>query len=202
MTGNSVLPKTCPERIYGVRAHRRSFSTSSDRVEIESAGRGPVHFAGLLEEYLEIERFEYPPVASGKGLVRYPKVLAATTLLRITSRVRRGAQGVRGTGRSSFEIVMSSQNSGVPNFHARKWLVDHGHELRSHFDVYTLQSVEDENVPPPGQGHGRSRRERLGGEDQEDRLLSKKRPRSWWTGWRSLEERRHGVSEARIPGKR
>jgi hypothetical protein len=152
MNGNSISPEDMPRhRIYAVACAQAlvlDFIGIEWKTQAQQAGPR-FTFAGLFEEYLEIERVEYPSLLqAAKDACGYGKVLSATdALLRDYQagyaeelKAFEGQEGYR------FEIEMSAQDlRRSRSSTARKWLVDRGAiELRNHFDVYSLQSAADE----------------------------------------------------------
>jgi hypothetical protein len=152
MTGNSVLPEDMPRnRIYAVASAQAlvlDFVGIEWRTKAQQAG-AQFTFAGLFEEYLELERIEFPALLqAAKDACGYGKVLAATDALLRDYKAGYTAElkAFEEQDGCRFEIDMSARDlRRSRSSSARKWLVDRGAtELRSNFDVYSLESAKDE----------------------------------------------------------
>lgn len=152
MSGSSVMPEDMPRnRIYAVACAQAlvlDFVGIEWKTRAQRAGT-QFTFAGLFEEYLGLERIEFPALLqSAKEACGYPKVLAATDALLRDYQAGYAAdlKAFEDQTGYRFEIEMSSQSlRRSRSSTARKWLVDRGAtELRSHFDVYSLESAADE----------------------------------------------------------
>jgi hypothetical protein len=152
MSGNSISPEDMPRnRIYPVACAQAlvlDFVGIEWKTKAQQAG-AQFTFAGLFEEYLEIERIEFPALLQeAKDACGYGKVLAATDALLRDYQAGYAAElkAFEEQGGYRLEIDMSAQNlRRSRSSAARKWLVDRGAtELRNHFDVYSLESATDE----------------------------------------------------------
>ncbi len=152
MTGNSVLPEDMPRnRIYAVacaQALLLDFFGIEWKTKAQQAGT-QFAFAKLFEEYLGIERIEFPSLLqAAKDACGYGKVLAATDALLRDYQAGYAAELKAFEDQAGYriEIGMSARDlRRSRSSTARKWLVDRGAtELRNHFDIYTLESSTDE----------------------------------------------------------
>ena len=154
IAGNSISPEDMPRnRIYPVacaQAILLDYFGIDWKTKAQEAGPA-FTFAGVFEDPLGVEKAEFAGlVRSAKEAYGYPAILAATdSLLReyengyaAELNAFESQPGVR------VEIEMSSQNlRRSRSSSARKWLVDRGAtELRSHFDVYSLESATDRSL--------------------------------------------------------
>jgi hypothetical protein len=152
MSGNSVMPEDMPRnRIYAVacaQALLLDFFGIEWKTKAQAAG-ARFTFAGLVEEYLDIERIEFPMLLqSAKDTYGYQKILAATDALLRDYQAGYAAELEAFEAQTGYriEIEMSARDlRRSRSSSARKWLLERGAiELRGHFDVYTLESAEDE----------------------------------------------------------
>ena len=150
--GNSVSPEDMPRnRIYPVacaQAILLDYFGIDWKTKAQEAGPA-FTFAGVFEDPLGVEKSDFPGLLkSARDAYGYSTILAATdSLLReyeagyaAELKTFEGQKGCR------FEIELSSKNLRRSRTStAKKWLVERGStELRSHFDVYSLESASDQ----------------------------------------------------------
>jgi len=150
--GNSVSPEDMPRnRIYPVacaQAILLDYFGIDWKTKAQEAGPA-FTFAGVFEDPLGVEKSDFPGLLkSARDAYGYSTILAATDALLRDYEVGYAAELKTFEGQKGhrFEIEMSSQNlKRSRSSTATKWLVERGStELRSHFDVYSLESASDQ----------------------------------------------------------
>jgi hypothetical protein len=152
--GESISPEDMPRnRIYPVGCAQGlllDFFGIDWKRKAHAAGP-EFTFAALFEEYLDVPKSEFTTrLNAAKETYKYSAIAGATASLLREYRdgYQRELMAFEDQTGYRFEVQLSAKNlTRSRSSSAKKWLVDRGAaELRSHFDVYSLESASDRSL--------------------------------------------------------